>query len=240
MQALSGERLLAAWDRAQGEHALLRPVTLLAAAMPECHRAQLLDMPITERDRLLLQLRELSFGPVMDGFAICMHCGSAMEFSISVATALGSLDEKHMPTSIDWMEGGEPLHLRTATTADLLASVQMPTAALAEERLLSRCLGLDDVSADAAKYFQRSAMHEHFEQLHAASELRCALACPQCAHEETWDLDVAHFVCLDARHAAHQLLEDVHALALHYGWSEAAIAGMSPRRRNAYLELLSI
>ena len=35
MQALCGERLLAVWDRAQGEHELDRALTLLAAALAQ-------------------------------------------------------------------------------------------------------------------------------------------------------------------------------------------------------------
>ncbi|GLQ45831.1 hypothetical protein GCM10007862_08820 [Dyella lipolytica] len=239
MQALSGERLLAACEQAQGEHALLQAITLLAAVLPECDRAELLRLPITERNRLLLQLRQLSFGPVLEGYADCTRCGAAMEFSLSVADALAGMDEIQAPTSVDWTDQDIPLHLRQATTVDLLASIDAPTTEQAEARLLTRCLGLDELVDDVAQRITMPSARAQFEQIHAAGELHCTLRCPHCMEEETWELDVSHYVWQEARHAAHRLLTDIHTLALHYGWSESDIARMSQPRRNAYLELLS-
>jgi hypothetical protein len=239
MQALFGERLLAACEQAQGEHALLQAITLLAAALPECDRLELLRLPITERNRLLLQLRLLSFGPVLEGYADCARCGTAMEFSLSVADALAGMDEMRAPTSVDWTDQGIPLRLRQATTADLLASIDAPTTEEAEARLLSRCLGLDELVDDVAQRTALPSARAQFEQIHASSELHCTLRCPHCLKEETWDLDVTHYVWQEARHAAHRLMADIHTLALHYGWSESDIARMSQPRRDAYLELLS-
>lgn len=239
MQALSGERLLAACEQARGEHALLRAITLLAAALPACDRAELLQLPIAERNRLLLQLRRISFGPTLEGYAPCTRCGAAMEFSLSIADALASIDETQAQASADWIEDGMPMHLRQASTMDLLSSSYSPTAELAEACLLSRCLGLDESGDDAARRIALPSVRTQFEQLHTASEIRCTLRCPQCLDEETWDLDVAHFVWREAQHAAHRLLADIHTLALHYGWGESDIARMSQPRRDAYLELLS-
>jgi hypothetical protein len=42
---------------------------------------------------------------------------------------------------------------------------------------------------------------------------------------------------LDARAA--RLLEEVHALAFHYHWSEREILAMAPTRRERYLSLLA-
>ena len=52
-------------------------------------------------------------------------------------------------------------------------------------------------------------------------------------------LDVARFLWLEIRHAARELLSDIHVLASHYGWAERDIASMSPLRRAAYLQMWS-
>lgn len=238
MQALFGERLLTACEQAQGEHALLQAITLLAAALPECDRTELLQLPITQRNRLLLQLRQLSFGPVLDGYADCTRCGAAMEFSLLVADALTGMDETQATTSVEWTDHGIALHLRQATTADLLVSIDAPTTEQAEAQLISRCLGLKELIDDAAEVISLPSARVRFEQIHAASELHCTLRCPHCLEEATWDLDVTHYVWQEVRHAAHRLLTDIHTLALHYGWSESDIAKLSQPRRDAYLELL--
>ena len=239
MQALIGERLLAACEQAQTEHALLRSLTLLAAAMPSHDPLALLDLPLAERNCLLLQLRRLSFGSTLQGYASCPQCGTAMEFSLGVDAVLESMSEPAVQPPVGWNDAGIDFRLRQATTTDLLDCARMPTAEQAVQRLLARCLGVDCLSDAAAANVGRPSVRAHFDQLHADSEWRCTLQCPQCAHEDTWDLDIGHFVWMEARHAARRLLNEVHTLALHYGWSESAIVALSQQRRDAYLELLS-
>lgn len=233
MQPLVGLRLLAACDAARDEPALLRALTLLAAALPGYSRAALLGETLAQRNRWLLALRALSFGPVLEGYAECGTCGAPMTFSLTVDAALAALDACAAPVTTEWIEDGTRWQLRQATTADLLAAARMPDDAEAGRVLLHRCLG----EPDTRRQPPPSAL-DAFERLHAAAELRCALQCPQCGHAADHELDLADFVWREARHAARRLLADIHTLALHYGWSEAAIAAMSQRRRDTYLERL--
>lgn len=235
MMPLSGERLLAACEQAQGEPAMLRAITLLAAVLPECGREALLQCSIAQRNALLLQLHRISFGHALQGYAECTACGTALELSLAVSDVLANIDESHMPASLDWLESDQTRSLRQVTTADLLAVAQAPDNAEAEEQLLLRCLGMD---APALSAGMMQSARTHFEQLHAANELRCVLHCPQCGGETAYELDPAHFVWRVAQHAARCLIGDIHALALGYSWREQDIAAMSAARRQTYLELL--
>ncbi|HTR10470.1 MAG TPA: hypothetical protein VMJ11_28175 [Paraburkholderia sp.] len=260
MQPLTGLRLIEACEAARREPALLRPLALLAAALPECDRNTLLEQTLGERNRALLALRALSFGPELEGYAECGACGAPMTFRLAVEDALVALDACAASATSEWVENGTAWRLRQATTADLLAAARMPDDALAERELLRRCLGASvmyganasagaeadtnastnaNANANVAILPQTppSALAE-FERLHAGAELHCALRCPQCGHAADHELDLADFVWREARHAARRLLTDIHTLASHYGWSEAAIAAMSQARRDAYLELL--
>lgn len=49
--------------------------------------------------------------------------------------------------------------------------------------------------------------------------------------------DPAAYVWAEVENSAARLLRDVHLLAAAYGWTEAAILGMSATRRAAYLQL---
>ena len=238
MHALTGECLLAACEQAQGEHPLLRPLTLLAAAMPTHDRQALLELPLGARDRLLLELRRLSFGPTLRGYASCPQCGTGMEFGLEVAEALQTIAATDQPTSVGWHEAGMDLQLRQAPTADLLACARTPMPAQAVRSLLARCLGVSASSVDTDQRVDLPSVRAHFDRLHADSEWRCVLRCPQCTHEDIWNLDIGDFIWIEARHAARRLLTDIHTLAMHYGWSEPAIAALSQQRRDAYLELL--
>jgi hypothetical protein len=247
MQPLCGERLLAAWDEAQNDHELQRALTLLAVALPHLERSRLEEMPIAGRNRLLLELRLLSFGPTLTGFASCPCCGGSLEFSLPIRAVLEQIAAHEPNDRIEWHEQDRRLQLRAVNTSDLLAARDTPGAA-AEEFLLARCLSVD--SADGATLTQTqtqtqtealsdsTALREAFERLHEATELRCSLVCPQCSNNASLDLDIAHFLWLEVRHAAQQLIGDIHTLASHYGWKESDIAKLSARRREEYLKLL--
>jgi hypothetical protein len=64
------------------------------------------------------------------------------------------------------------------------------------------------------------------------------LSCSACGG--AWDrpLDIGQFLWDEISAEAHRLAREVHALARAYGWSEAEILGLSPRRRQLYLELV--
>jgi hypothetical protein len=51
--------------------------------------------------------------------------------------------------------------------------------------------------------------------------------------------DTTAFFFNELRLAAGQLLREVHALALHYHWSEADILNLTRDRRRTYLSLLA-
>jgi hypothetical protein len=60
--------------------------------------------------------------------------------------------------------------------------------------------------------------------------------CAACARSWSERLDIVSWMWgeIDAR--AHGLLDDVHVLAAHYGWSEDQILDLGSARRAAYLE----
>jgi hypothetical protein len=231
LQPLHGERLLAAWDQAQAESDLQRALTLLAVALPQIAREELADLPLPQRNRLLLQLRARSFGSTLEGFASCGACGGSLEFRCAIADLCRRLPDGAEGTRIEWQEHGRPLRLRALTSSDLLAAIELPEDA-AEEFLLARCLSAHDQP-------EALQVRQQFERLHALSELRCSLQCPQCSGSTSLEFDIAHFLWLEVRHAAHRLLADIHTLAYHYGWSERSIAQLSAARREAYLQFVT-
>jgi hypothetical protein len=70
------------------------------------------------------------------------------------------------------------------------------------------------------------------------ADVRINLSCPACEHQWQAAFDVLSFFWSEITAWAHRILSDVHALAYAYGWREADILNMSPRRRRYYLTLL--
>jgi hypothetical protein len=240
LQALQGEHLLDAWDEARGQTDLERALTMLAWTLPGVQREELAALPLAARNLLLLRMRQLSFGPQLEGTGTCPHCAGVLEFTLPLTAVIANLEQRSGIDCVEWDEDGKRLRLRSANTADLLSSLQEPSAEAAEELVLTRCTSVDNAPAERQELAGLQGVRARFEQLNAAAELRCALTCPQCSRSSTLDLDITRFLWLEVCHAARQLLRDVHALASGYGWSEREIASMSPRRRAAYLEVLGV
>ena len=237
MHALAGELLLQAWEEGASVPEPSRPLALLGLAMPDRDPLELADIPVAECNRLLLRLRELSFGAELNVIAACSSCSSQLELLVPVAElAVLSEDER---AGLAWTDGGRRFELRPATTADLLASLELAEVGAAQELLLSRCLTVDPPQ-DADRLSETPMVLEQFERLHAAAELRCSVVCPECTSEEVVDLDIGRFLWTEVRRAASRLLREIHALAAGYGWSEQAILAMSEHRRTAYLEMVAL
>ena len=238
MRALTGELLLKAWDAGVSEHNLDRALTMLCLGLPGSERERFAEISIADRNRLLLQLRAVTFGPVLKGFATCGHCSTRIEFALSVEAMLKQFE--HISNEgVEWLECGRQLRLRPVNTQDLLVSSKVNDVGEAQKLLLRRCSNLGDVPSLEDAPFLVEATLKKFDELHEAAELRCAIECPECSANETLDLDIATFFWLEVRHAAQRLLREVHVLADAYGWSESSIVRMPPQRRSAYLEMLN-
>jgi len=231
--ALSGERILIAWERGLSTPEPWRPLALLELAMPECDLSSLASMPLAERNTRLLELRSISFGRTIEAFATCPQCDAPLEFVLNADDLRRELPGAAEDT---WIESETRMHMRAATTADLAAVKEEPRDDDACVMLLARSMGISEGDIDLKDHSDWLA---RFEQLNAPAETRCALTCEACAGRTEIDFDIAGFLWREVATAARRLLAEIHRLALAYGWSEHAIAAMSPARRHAYLEMLN-
>ena len=69
------------------------------------------------------------------------------------------------------------------------------------------------------------------------ADLQLAFRCPDCGHEWQPLFDIARFLWQELHAWALHMLREVDTLAASYHWAEADILALSPRRRQAYLEL---
>ncbi|MBK5124386.1 hypothetical protein IQ288_31615 [Burkholderia sp. R-69980] len=248
MRQLQGQDLLLAWERGTAPSrvpALHRALAMLEAACPEYSRDALAALTVTARDRMLLQLRELSFGPRLDCCFDCLQCGETLEFSASTYALLAA-GEREMQASVEAGAAQVPfagyrLTLREASTDDVEIAASAADDAAALRMLAERCVQVeDDEGQCVAAQAWSPALLDHaigrLEQLHDALLMVLKFDCPACGCHDAQPFDAAAFVWNEVSHRAQQLLDDVHALAWTYGWSEAAILGMHARRRQAYLE----
>jgi hypothetical protein len=244
MRALSGERMLTAWERGRELREPWRALALLEVAMPSPRiakqrlaeqrvstqaRAELAELPLAERNALLMELRVLTFGRRVEGFAVCSACGAELEFGLDAETLA-------LPVTTRKASNAEArLMARAVNSADLAAAMEAANEEEARAVLLQRTLGVDVSGMDPAR---RAECEVEFARWNAEAETRCVLRCGACGAREISDFDIASFLWREVAQAARRLLAEVHRLALAYGWSERAVLRMSAARRNAYLGML--
>jgi hypothetical protein len=243
MRALSASELLETWDHGFGQSPTRRALTLLHAACRETTPEQLAKLSIGQRDARLLALRELTFGRQLTSLASCPGCGERLELEaltsdLSARADLESADD--LSLVVDRYE----IRFRLPTSLDLIAISEAPERNSARASLLARCIysaRFDGSEMDAAGLPPNviEAIAARMSEADPQADCRLALRCPACDREWQSQFDIASYFWAEINAWTTRILNEVHILASAYGWSEADILGMSARRRQLYLNLVS-
>jgi hypothetical protein len=230
MRTLSASELLDAWERGLGQQPAERAVTLLAAASPGTSPDALTGLSVGRRDALLLAIRSRTFGPSVTGLADCPNCSERIELTFDLS------DIQAPPASIpteSFIAGN--VRFRLPDSRDLLAlggCVDVPSA---RALLLRRCvIGRDADSLDADDV---EAVVRAMAEADPQADVQLDLSCPACGQQWFAVFDIASFLWTEVNAWAHRTLQDVHRLAVAYGWREPDILALSPWRRQVYLEM---
>jgi hypothetical protein len=241
MRALSASRLLSVWERAHGRSQVERALALLAAACPEQTPEELARLAVGRRDRLLLTLRERTFGPRMMSRALCEECGEPVEltFEVSDIVAEGGEADESLALQLD----GYDVHFRLPNSEDVSAVSANGDAAGASRLLLARCLlrvskGGEEAAPDELPEQVREEVGRRMAEADPQSDVQMALTCPACGHGWLAPFDIVSYFWDEINAWAQRTLREVHTLASAYGWREEDILAMTPWRRHAYLEMI--
>lgn len=228
MASLNAETLLACWEQGRTRHPLDRALLLHAVAAPELDPDSLADLPIGRRNAALLSLRRSLFGDELKSCVECPECEEKLEFALSANAMLARAADGEIHV-VDI--GGMPLRLPTTRDlASLAGEVDERTAA---RSLLLRLSGgeMPEWSAELERKIAQA-----FDAADPCTDLAIDLTCPACTHAWSASFDVARFLWEEIEVRARRLLDEVHALARSYAWSEKQILELSESRRRAYLD----
>ncbi len=159
------------------------------------------------------------------------------------ARATTAAPVQHGSTVFHLSSGSCEVQFRLPTVADLAELSPQASETQNRERLLRACLlsatrdgresPVADLPADVV-----AAVVQRMAELDPQADVQFDLCCPQCGHRWNVPLDIVSFFWTELHALAARLLREVHDLATAYGWSEAEILSLTPRRRQAYLELI--
>ena len=240
MRRLDSSSILRIWEAGQGQRPHERPLTLLAAACPERTPQQWEGLALGRRDGALLALYQASFGPELAAFAACPRCAEPVELTIAI-DALRS-PETAAEETFEVTEGDLTWRCRLPNTADVAAvAAAQPDLTEARRLLARRCLVGGPQGASVAVELSEGTVDrlcQEIDQRDPMAALTVDLRCPACGHQWASALDAGAFLWEKVSAQAKRLLREVDALARAYGWSEAEILGLSPWRRQCYLEMV--
>lgn len=245
MPGQSNQALLAAWERGLAEpQAIGRTLALLGAAYTNFTPLSLAQLSIGERDAALLQLREEIFGGHISALADCAACNVRVEFSFELTEVrVASHDAAKAPLTASCEE--YQVEFRLPDSRDLLALMGPEDIEKKRVRLLERIIlrARRDGSSICARELPEnliSAIEAEMQAADPQAEIILRLRCQLCGHEWNALFDPGAFLWKEVDAWAIRVLDEVHLLAAAYCWCEADILAMSPWRRHAYLEMLSV
>jgi len=229
---LSASEWIAVWERGAGQHPVDRALTLLAA----CHdqpRQELALFSLGQRDRLLLEIYANLFGDALPAYAECPRCEERLEYTLLVRELLLP-DASPRELSVELEE--IPLRLRPPNSFDLGAAAACADIASARRLLAEQCVVDSPLPLDQLPQTAIDRISERLIEADPQAEVLIDLDCARCHHSWQVVFEIERFLWIRVGALARRLLREVHTLARAYGWSEGDILGLSPLRRQFYLE----
>ncbi|MBY5530198.1 hypothetical protein E0H93_34820 [Rhizobium leguminosarum bv. viciae] len=233
--------LLDLWEHASRLTPTVRPLALLALAVPAAHADMLAGLPLGVRDAHLLRLRQALFGDHINCLTDCPACGGELEFTVSAGDLLSQADETG--TGDYWLNGpNQHVHFRPPNSADLLALSHFEAESDAfRAQMLTRCIidiegwdgKLTALSRDVVELLAKE-----MERRDPLAAIWLDLSCLQCGHAWQSLFDIASLLWADVDRWARMLLHEVHLFARAYGWTERDVLQLSSARRAYYLGMI--
>lgn len=231
MRLLTETDFVELWEHGQSRNQADRALLFLRTARPVLDPEHCANLGVGQRDAAILELQRGTFGPSLGGTVTCPSCGEQLEFSIDA----DEIKAAPRSASADQFVASNGLHFRLPSTNDLNAVRDSPDVDTATWRLLQRCC-LDPVNEGMLSDSLISEVDAGLSALDPFSQFEVGFSCVACGSEWTDWFDVCDWFWQAIEARAGRLLDDVHCLAVAYGWSEEQILKLSPVRRLAYIE----
>lgn len=223
MRKLDEALALALIEQGQSLAPLDRAV-LLASSFSKMSIGEAADLPLDRRDRLLIDVRQASFGSQVEIFACCPHCNEGHEADFD----LSALPDAVPARAVTALVAGQELCLKAPTSRAVAAAVTANDPGL----LAAACIEAGEVAVSEARAAEIEAA---LEEAYPLLAIEFDLSCSACERSFGTRFDIVAWLWAEIEALAERALDAVDRIARAYGWSEAAILGLSPARRALYL-----
>jgi hypothetical protein len=196
-------------------------------------------LTVGDREALLLQLRAATLGDRFDCIVTCPACDEVMDVELRVG-ALLLAPYAEAPARRETVVNGRRVVYRAVNGADQEAGARVAAGDMdaAARLVVRRCIEADDGRCEPAPEVEH-ALPALLAEADPQAELVLRLRCTGCDGDFSVTLDAAAFLARELAGRQDDLYAEVHVLASHYHWSEAALLALTPSKRRLYLRLVA-
>jgi hypothetical protein len=191
------------------------------------------DLPVADRDYLLLKLHELTFGGRLSLVLRCPRpeCGGKMDLDLELSAFPIESADQALPYRFRPVEGGPEIEFRLPRGADTEEAADA-------DSLLGRCV-LNGVDVRSLSEGERRAFGDEIERVSPKLPSELDVVCPECAHEFSVPFHAASALFWEFESRRGELDQHLHLLSLHYHWPPSEILAFTPARRAHYVAELA-
>jgi hypothetical protein len=186
----------------------------------------------SDRDALLAAVYRRSFGDRIQATATCGDCGEPFDVEFSLGELERALaEDRRAPELVEengFFSLADGTRFRLPTGFDECEVAALAPGEAESELRRRLVLGGDAATAEDA-----------MAELAPLLERDLELVCPECGAAQTLRFELPGYLLRALAQERRQLAQEVHALALAYGWGLAEILTLPRSRRRAYVELAS-
>lgn len=239
MPALTARALLETWEQAIALPPYGRALRMWQSLSNQSDD-DTKDATVGQCDRGLIAIYRGLFGNELTCRANCPECNEDHELDLKLAM----FDIPHPVEGIRKIRiGGATLHWRFPR-AQALGNLVMARKSSTEIRkqLIQECVaevrkGKKQLAFEAWPSELTSKLATVMSEADPLLDPRVSITCTACGHLWSVCFDIASFLWNEIDLVARRLMNEVHRLAMAYGWSESQILEMTAARRAAYLQM---
>jgi hypothetical protein len=204
------------------------------------------QLTVGDREALMLHLRRLTLGERISCVLSCPACGDKMDLDLRVEELLQSPYSHASKTHSAEIHDGEAAYhvsfrVPNGEDQEAAAALAQDSIESAVASILTRCVEELTTANQRVQNFPSivvKKLQQRMVELDPQAEIILDLTCPECAARFAVPFDAADHVCRELTSTGQDLYREIHALALHYHWSEDAVLALPRRRRQIYIDLL--
>jgi len=166
-----------------------------------------------------------------------------MEITLDTRQLLAGISENNRHSKLDNTQADfeiSSLRFRVPCSRDLAAISGERDIKAAAVKLLEQCCLEHPEKKETDFASMLTEAEAAMEMLDPAADINLSLSCEDCGHSWLANFNIGSFLWDEIDVRARALLAEVHGLARAYGWTEPEVLALSPQRRAAYLDMVSI